>query len=44
MHRRYIEENELGFGDPAFHAMWLRLMDKANKRFGTVRALEIWSL
>src|SRR4029077_7389960 len=41
MHRRYIEENRLGFGDAAFHAMWLRLLEKANRRFGNVRALEI---
>jgi hypothetical protein len=40
-HRRHIEENKLGFGDPAFHAMWLRLMNFAQCRFGTVRALEI---
>jgi hypothetical protein len=40
-HRRYIEENNLGFGDAAFHAMWLRLLDNASRRFGTVRTLEI---
>jgi hypothetical protein len=40
-HRHYIEENKLGFGDAAFHAMWLRLLENAYRRFGTVRALEI---
>jgi Methyltransferase domain len=40
-HRRYVEQNKLGFGDAAFHAMWLRLLDNAHRRFGTVRALEI---
>jgi hypothetical protein len=40
-HRRHIEQNKLGFGDAAFHAMWLRLLDHASRRFGTVRALEI---
>ena len=40
-HRRYIEQNNLGFGDAAFHAMWLRLLDCASRRFGPIRALEI---
>jgi hypothetical protein len=40
-HRRHVEKNELGFGDAAFHAMWLRMMDKVQCRSGTVRALEI---
>jgi hypothetical protein len=40
-HRRYIEEHKLGFGDPAFHAMWMVLLDAARKRFGQVSALEI---
>lgn len=40
-HRRHVEQNKLGFGDAAFHAMWLRLLDSAHRRFGTVRALEI---
>ena len=40
-HRRHIEQHKLGFGDAAFHAMWLRLLDNARRRFGTVRALEI---
>ncbi len=40
-HRRHVEENKLGFGDPAFHAMWTSLLAAAAKRFGSVRALEI---
>lgn len=40
-HRRHVEQNNLGFGDAAFHAMWLRLLDRAHRRFGTVRVLEI---
>ena len=40
-HRRHVELNRLGFGDPAFHAMWARLLDAAADKFGEVRALEI---
>jgi hypothetical protein len=40
-HRSYVEQNKLGFGDPAFHALWLRLMSFASRRFGAVSALEI---
>jgi len=40
-HRRHVEEHKLGFGDPAFHAMWASLLAAAARRFGTVRALEI---
>jgi Methyltransferase domain len=40
-HRRYVEQEKLGYGDAAFHAMWLRLMDFVHRRFGTVRTLEI---
>lgn len=40
-HRKHVEENALGFGDPAFHAMWAVLLDAAVGRFGEVRALEI---
>jgi hypothetical protein len=40
-HRRYIEQEKLGYGDAAFHAMWLRLMDFVHRRFGMVRTLEI---
>jgi hypothetical protein len=40
-HRQHIEENKLGFGDPAFHAMWQALLAAAGDRFGNVDALEI---
>lgn len=40
-HRRHVEEHKLGFGDPAFHAMWAQLLAAAAERFHTVRALEI---
>jgi hypothetical protein len=40
-HRRHVEENQLGFGDPAFHALWWRLIAAAHERFGEVDALEI---
>ncbi len=40
-HRRHVEENKLGFGDPAFHAMWGSLLTAAARRFKSVRALEI---
>ncbi len=40
-HRRYIEDNKLGYGDAAFHAMWLRLLDGARARFGQISLLEI---
>lgn len=40
-HRRHVEENQLGFGDPAFHRMWRLLLRAAAARFGPVRALEI---
>jgi Methyltransferase domain len=40
-HRRHIEEQQLGFGDPAFHRMWDLLLDAAARRFGSVDALEI---
>jgi len=40
-HRRHVEADKLGFGDPAFHAMWASLLVAAGKRFGSVRALEI---
>jgi methyltransferase family protein len=40
-HRDHIESNKLGFGDPAFHAMWKTLLEAAHDRFGQVRALEI---
>ena len=40
-HRKHVQENQLGFGDAAFHALWLRLLEAAAQRFGEVRALEI---
>jgi hypothetical protein len=40
-HRKHIEENKLGFGDPAFHSMWARLLEAGVQRHGKVRALEI---
>ena len=40
-HRRHVQRHNLGFGDEAFHAMWLRLLHNAYRRFGAVRALEI---
>jgi hypothetical protein len=40
-HRRHIEENQLGFGDAAFHTMWRLLLEDAARRFGPVRGLEI---
>ena len=40
-HRQYVEDRKLGFGDAAFHAMWLRLLSAADQRFGNVRAMEI---
>ena len=40
-HRRYVEENDLGFGDAAFHSLWLQLLAEAAVRFKRVRALEI---
>ena len=40
-HRRHVETRQLGFGDPAFHAMWARLLDTAAENFGEVRTLEI---
>lgn len=40
-HRKFIEENKLGFGDAAFHSMWARILETAVQRHGKVRALEI---
>lgn len=40
-HRRHVEANQLGFGDPAFHALWAHLLAAAHARFGQVDALEI---
>ncbi len=40
-HRRHVESNRLGFGDPSFHSLWRLLLQAAAARFGSVRALEI---
>jgi hypothetical protein len=40
-HRAHVEANQLGFGEPAFHALWASLVSAASARFGRVRALEI---
>jgi hypothetical protein len=32
-HRAYIEQHGLGFGDAAFHSMWLRLRDNPVRSF-----------
>jgi len=40
-HRAHIDQHKLGFGDPAFHAMWQQLLAAAHARFGPVTALEI---
>jgi hypothetical protein len=40
-HRAHVEANQLGFGEPAFHALWTCLVAAAATRFGRVRALEI---
>jgi hypothetical protein len=40
-HRGYIETRRLGFGDPAFHALWRGLLAMAHACFGSVDALEI---
>jgi len=40
-HRSYVRCNHLGFGEPAFDAMWASLLVAASKKLGKVRALEI---
>lgn len=40
-HRAHVEMNQLGFGDPAFHALWDALLTEAANKFNQVRALEI---
>jgi len=40
-HRSHVERHQLGYGDPAFHALWACLLTEASARFGHVRALEI---
>lgn len=41
MHRDYIEDNQLGFGDRAFHYMWFLLISFLSKKKKNFRALEI---
>jgi hypothetical protein len=40
-HRAHVDRYKLGFGDPAFHAMWQHLLAAAHDRFGSVDVLEI---
>ena len=40
-HRRHVEAGQLGFGDPAFHALWAGLLATAHERFGRLDVLEI---
>jgi hypothetical protein len=40
-HRDFVERNEWGFGDRAFHYMWLLLLKDVSKRFETVKAIEL---
>jgi Methyltransferase domain len=41
LHRAYIEKHKLGFGDPAFHALWMLLLNEIRKRFDRPHVLEI---
>ncbi|KIX11612.1 glycosyltransferase [Dethiosulfatarculus sandiegensis] len=41
IHRNYVEANDWGYGDRAFHMMWLYLLNRATNRQHTVNALEI---
>lgn len=40
-HRDYIEKNDLGFGERAFHYMWLIVIEKLTKDFDEIKVLEI---
>lgn len=40
-HRAHVERHQLGYGDPAFHALWQQLLASAQAKFGRVDALEI---
>lgn len=40
-HRDFIEENDWGFGDRAFHYLWWLLLNDASRLFNPIRALEI---
>src|SRR5690606_936560 len=40
-HRQFIESNKLGFGDRAFHYMWLLVLQYLSEHFRKPRLLEI---
>jgi hypothetical protein len=40
-HRLHVQDNQLGFGEAAFHALWLSILQEAARKFGIIRALEI---
>ena len=40
-HRDWVEENHWGYGDRAFHAMWLLLLEDLAARVSRAKALEI---
>ncbi len=40
-HRKYVETNQLGFGDTAFHYMWYLLIEHIAKHFDNPKVLEI---
>lgn len=40
-HRDHVEQNSLGYGERAFHAMWASLLSEAARRFDRLRVLEI---
>jgi hypothetical protein len=40
-HRRFIQDNQLGFGEDAFHPFWQALMLEAHRRFPEFNMLEI---
>lgn len=40
-HRKFIESNRLGFGDRAFHYMWLLVLQYLSENFRKPRLLEI---
>jgi hypothetical protein len=40
-HRDFVEKNQWGFGDRAFHYMWLLILKQVSRPGAAVRALEI---
>ncbi|MBC7879713.1 MAG: class I SAM-dependent methyltransferase [Anaerolineae bacterium] len=40
-HRDWVEENKFGFGERAFHYMWVLILDDINNCFGKINACEI---